>query len=337
MRDKSKHIFFLCLCMYAGCQDAFAQDPHFSQYFSSPLTFNPAFAGYFDGTQRFTVNARTQWANVGDTHTTGTVSFDTKIMKGKIADNDRWGIGIHALYDQSSGGVFKNSYVSFSTAFNKGLDAEGDQSIGIGIQATIAHNAVDFNKISFSNQFTGSGFDLYVPNGETISNQSITYIDLNAGILYNYKIENGSQFSFGASIFHILGPRLSFFSGNNNSLARRYTFHAGGSFDVGDNNDFFVSGHIMQQGGASEYVIGGACGFGVGNSQTSLYAGGWLRAGDALYPYLSLRTPEYQFGLSYDITSSDINQSNRFTDSTEISFIYFFNADRRKKGIPCFF
>jgi hypothetical protein len=93
----------------------------------------------------------------------------------------------------------------------------------------------------------------------------------------------------------------------------------------------------MQQGGASEYVIGGACGFGVGNSQTSLYAGGWLRAGDALYPYLSLRTPEYQFGLSYDITSSDINQSNRFTDSTEISFIYFFNADRRKKGIPCFF
>jgi type IX secretion system PorP/SprF family membrane protein len=174
--------------MYAGCQDAFAQDPHFSQYFSSPLTFNPAFAGYFDGTQRFTVNARTQWANVGDTYTTGTVSFDTKIMKGKIADNDRWGIGIHALYDQSSGGVFKNSYVSFSTAFNKGLDAEGDQSIGIGIQATIAHNAVDFNKISFSNQFTGSGFDLYVPNGETISNQSITYIDLNAGILYNYKI-----------------------------------------------------------------------------------------------------------------------------------------------------
>jgi type IX secretion system PorP/SprF family membrane protein len=116
MRDKSKHIFFLCLCMYAGCQDAFAQDPHFSQYFSSPLTFNPAFAGYFDGTQRFTVNARTQWANVGDTYTTGTVSFDTKIMKGKIADNDRWGIGIHALYDQSSGGVFKNSYVSFSTA-----------------------------------------------------------------------------------------------------------------------------------------------------------------------------------------------------------------------------
>src|ERR1700733_3712806 len=136
-------LFLMLCCIIMWQQDAVAQDPHFSQYFSSPLTFNPAFTGYFDGMQRLTVNLRNQWSNVGDPYTTGTASFDTKIMKGKISDNDRWGVGIHALYDQSSGGVFKNTYLSLSTAFNKGLDADGYQSIGIGVQATLGHNSVD--------------------------------------------------------------------------------------------------------------------------------------------------------------------------------------------------
>ena len=313
-----------------------AQDPHFSQYFSSPLTFNPAFTGYFDGMQRFTANMRSQWTNMGDSYTTGTASFDTKIMKGKIGSNDRWGFGVHALYDQSSGGIFKNSYFSLSTAFNKGLDADGDQTIGIGIQASFARNSIDFDKISFSNQFTGNGFDLAVPSGESVNNRSVSYMDLNAGVLYNYKDESGNQFSFGASIFHILGPKLSFFSGNNNSLHQRYTIHTGASLNVGENNNLFLSGHIMYQGGANEYVVGGAYGLGIGQTEMTLYLGGWLRLQDALYPYIGLRATGYQLGLTYDITSSDINRIKNFSGSTELSFIYFFNANR-KKGIPCFF
>ena len=329
-------IFLFSLCICTTGKTLLAQDPHFSQYFSSPLTFNPALTGYFEGTQRFTINLRSQWANVGDAYTTGTASYDTKIMKGKIGDNDRWGIGVHALYDQSSGGIFKNSYLSLSTAFNKGLDAEGDQSIGIGVQATFARNNIDFNKISFSNQFTGSGFDLSVPSGETVNNRSVSFVDLNAGILYNYKDLNGNQFSFGASMFHVLRPKLSYFSGNNNSLQPRYTLHAGASFTIGENDNFFMSAHVMQQAGASEYVLGGAYGFGISTTDMNLYLGAWIRAKDALYPYISLQASEYQLGISYDITTSDINRIKNFSGSTELSFIYYFNRDR-KKGIPCFF
>lgn len=321
--------------VYARCVKA--QDPHFSQYFSSPLTFNPALTGYFDGTQRLAINFRSQWSGAGDPYATGTLSFDSKMMQEKIASNDRWGMGVHALYDQSSGGIFKNSYISLSTAYNKGLDAYGDQSIGIGIQATYARSSVDFSRISFSNQFNGSGFDLSVPSGETVNNQSVSYVDLNAGLLYNYKGENGTQFTFGASLFHILRPKLSFFSGNNNSLARRYAFHAGAGFNVGERDNFFVSGHAMQQGGATENVIGAAYGLGFGNIDMNLYIGGWLRINDAVYPYLGLRTPDYQLGFSYDVTNSDLSRVKKYTGSTEISFIYFFNVGERRRGIPCFF
>ena len=38
-----------------------AQDPHFSQFFASPLTLNPAFTGKFDGSWRLAANHRDQW------------------------------------------------------------------------------------------------------------------------------------------------------------------------------------------------------------------------------------------------------------------------------------
>lgn len=314
----------------------YAQDPHFSQYFSSPLTFNPAFTGYFSGSSRFAANYRTQWANVGDAYVTGTASFDTKILQNSIGSNDKWGVGVLALYDQSAGGIFKNNYISLSTGFNKGLDADGYQSIGIGVQAAFARNSVDFSGISFNNQFNRSGYDLSIPSGESVYNQSVSYTDLNAGILYNYKDENDNQFSVGASLFHILQPKLSFFSGNNQSLKRRYTFHAGARLNAGEQDHIFVSGHIMQQAGANEIVMGGAYGLTVGETDLDLYLGAWLRVKDAVYPYVGLRSTTYQLGLSYDITSSDLSRTKGFSGGSEISFIYFFNKNTAK-GIPCFF
>lgn len=336
MRRVTLYIISFLACLFLFSLKSHAQDPHFSQYFSSPLTFNPALTGYFDGKQRVSFNMRRQWAEIGEPYITGTASFDTRILTNHIGSNDKWGAGILALYDQSSGGILKNNYVAISTGFNKGLDADGGHSIGIGVQAVFARNTVDFSRISFGNQFTSGGFDLSVPSGETVSNQSVSYADLNAGILYNYKDENENQFSFGASMFHMLSPHLSFFSNNNQSLQPRYTVHAGANLNIRNEDQLFLSAHIMQQAGANEIVVGGAYGLAVGESDKALYVGAWLRANDAVYPYIGLHAANYQLGISYDITSSELRHAKNFASSSELSFIYFFKAVTRK-GIPCFF
>ena len=41
-----------------------AQDIHFSQYYASPMTVNPAYTGMFNGTYRVGANYRNQWASV---------------------------------------------------------------------------------------------------------------------------------------------------------------------------------------------------------------------------------------------------------------------------------
>jgi type IX secretion system PorP/SprF family membrane protein len=338
MRNKACIYCLLLLFVSAvSIRTLLAQDPHFSQYFSSPLSFNPAFTGYFDGNHRLAINYRNQWSGVGDSYTTGTVSFDTRILQNRIGSNDRWGLGVHALYDKTAGGIYQSNYLSLSTGFHKGLDAEGDQSIGIGLQATVARSSIDFSRIYFNSQFNGDNFDLSIPSGETMNNRSVSYADLNAGVLYNYKDESGNRFAFGAAIYHVLKPRLNYFNTTTNTLASRYTVHASVTIPVNDNDQLFFSTNMMQQGGASVYVAGTAYGFGLGASETELYLGAWLRAKDALYPYAGLRTAAYQLGLSYDITSSDIQRQQKTAGSLELSFQYFFAEGIRKKGIPCFF
>ena len=75
-----------------------AQDPHFSQFFSSPLTLNPAFTGKFDGTLSVAGNYRNQWPAFNNVYTTSTLSVDFDILKDKLPDYDTWGIRSSGTY-----------------------------------------------------------------------------------------------------------------------------------------------------------------------------------------------------------------------------------------------
>ena len=79
-----------------------AQDPHFSQFFASPLTLNPAFTGKFDGQLRLAANHRDQWPSIPKAYVTTSASVDFSILKNKIPEGDVFGIGIAGLSDQSA-------------------------------------------------------------------------------------------------------------------------------------------------------------------------------------------------------------------------------------------
>ena len=60
-----KHFFTLLVLVFITAITQ-AQDPHFSQFFSSPLTINPAFTGKFNGSFRVTGNYRNQWPTINN-------------------------------------------------------------------------------------------------------------------------------------------------------------------------------------------------------------------------------------------------------------------------------
>jgi hypothetical protein len=74
-----------------------AQDPHFSQYFVSPLSLNPAYTGFFEGPHRLAINYRNQWLGAGEPFNTGTISFESRLLKGKLANKNVWGLGVMGI------------------------------------------------------------------------------------------------------------------------------------------------------------------------------------------------------------------------------------------------
>src|SRR6187549_3455021 len=101
-----RKLFILTVAVFVSFF-AQAQDPHFSQFFASPLTLNPAFTGKFDGQFRLAANHRDQWPSIPKAYVTTSASVDFGLLKSKIPEGDVFGIGISALSDQSADAALK--------------------------------------------------------------------------------------------------------------------------------------------------------------------------------------------------------------------------------------
>lgn len=332
-------IFFIITCLFSLLhENVLAQDPHFSQFFTSPLTLSPAFTGKFNGNFRATSNYRNQWPTINKAFTTKTVSVDFHILPKKIADNDTWGLGVMAYNDNNADGAINLNYLSLSTAYHKGLDEEGFQQIGIGMQLTYANMMINTANLQFEDQITTNGFTNVtneIFNGATLNNN---YYDLNAGFLYTGSTNDFNSYYAGVSLYHTNKPTQQF-NGALFELNTRTNIHMGGSFPINLNNTIKLnySGIYTFQGGASETVIGGALEFNFGNTEEdaiSLYTGSWLRLNDAIIPYVGLEYNGFRLGASYDVNTSAFKTVSQGLGGVEISLVYI-NKNSQQRSLPC--
>ena len=325
-------LFFLCQLTYF----VKAQDPHFSQFFSSPLTLNPALTGKFDGTLRVAGNYRNQWPAFNNVYTTSTLSVDFPVLKNKLPDFDTWGVGIMALNDQAGGGVLTNNYVGLSTSYHKALDENGFQQLGIGFQGVYGQKRLNTDKLYFEDQLTPYGFTGVTQDIFTAQFVNINYLDVNAGVLFTASTNDDNNFYIGASMYHINRPKESFKGGSWN-IASRTTLSAGGYFPVADNITLHASGIYQYQNGASETNIGGALAAALdpgSDRPSNIYLGSWYRFNDAIIPYLGLEFSGFRLGATYDINVSSLKSASQSRGGMEISLIYI-KQPAGSKGVPC--
>lgn len=313
------------------------QDPHFSQFFSSPLTLNPALTGKFDGNLRAAANYRNQWPALNNVYTTYTGSVDFRIMKSHIPETDTWGVGILGLSDKAGGGVLTNNYLSVSTSYHKSLDEDGFQQIGVGFQGTYGAKRLDNSKLYFEDMLTPYGFTGVTSEIFYNENLNVKYFDLNAGILYSGSTTGENNFYVGASVYHINQPKESFM-GASWTLGPRMTVHGGGYFPVSDNVRFHASGIAQFQNKASEIVAGGAFQAMAdedGPNPTGIYLGAWYRLSDAIIPYFALEFSGLRIGASYDVNVSSLRTASQSKGGLEVSIIYIHRSVEGGRGIPC--
>ncbi len=314
---------------------ATAQDPHFSQFFASPLTLNPAFTGKFNGTWRLAANHRDQWPSIPKAYVTTSASIDFPILRNFIPEDDVFGIGLSGVSDASANNILKLNYGSASMSYHKALDEDGYNTIGAGFQATYSSLNLDVSKLTFQdmlmqNGFTGSTSEV-LSNG---NNQS--YFDVNAGLLFSGSSNGINNYYLGVSMYHINRPKVSFIDKNWN-LSGRVTIHGGGSFPLNDQLTIHSSVIHQRQNKASETTVGASIAANLNQDQekpTSVYLGSWLRFNDAIIPYIGLEFGGLRIGASYDLNVSALKAATNTRGGSEISIIYI-KQPAENKGIPC--
>ncbi|MCC6256797.1 MAG: PorP/SprF family type IX secretion system membrane protein [Chitinophagaceae bacterium] len=328
-----KILFYLVATLFTLA--ASAQDPHFSQFFASPLTLNPAFTGKFDGKWRIAANHRDQWPSIPKAYVTTSASVDFPILASKIPEGDVFGIGISGVSDASADNALKLNYGSLSLSYHRALDEEGYNTIGAGFQGTYSSMTIDPNKLTFEDQLTQNGFTRPT-NDILVNGNNQNYFDVNAGLLYSGSTNGENNYYLGVSMYHINRPKVSF-KDKNWYLSGRVTIHGGGYFPVSDVVGVNTSVIYQVQNKASETILGAALSLNANPGEinpTSIYVGSWYRFNDAIIPYLGIEFAGLRIGASYDINTSSLKAATSSRGGSEFSIIYV----RRKaesKGIPC--
>ena len=322
----------LLYCIILMMSKVSAQDPHFSQFFSSPLTLNPAFTGKFDGSYRISGNYRNQWPTINNAFTTATASFDFHILPDRIPSNDAWGVGFMAYNDNSAAGAVNFNYATVSTAYHKGLDEEGYHQLSAGFQVTYANMLINTSNLKFADQLTTNGFTGIT--NEIFNNATLksNYVDINAGILYNGSTTDRNNFYFGLSLYHITRPQQQF-TGGYFAMNSRATIHTGTYFPVGQTSTLHLSALQSFQGAAAETVLGGAFQMIANNGSdnpASIYVGSWVRLNDAIVPYVGLEFSGMRLGLTYDVNTSTLKTASQGQGGFEMSLIYVYKPSTER-------
>lgn len=320
------YILLVCVC----CVQSFhveAQDPHFSQYFTSPMTINPALIGKDVSNWRTIANFRSQWWGESVApYTTTALSLEKSIHTGN-SGKSILGFGISLLTDQSNSGLLKNNYFSIGSAYNIALDRVGKEFLGIGLAGTYANRLLDASKFQFQSQFGSMGFQRSVPSGDPVNILSNTYWDANVGIRYSKKVRN-CEYGFGAAVFHASRPTAGILNNSSYTVDQRISLQAGTSVYLKNKDEFCLSSILDMQGGNSIYTLGGVYKSNLGDKMEKLNLGLWYRFNDAIYPYVALEVKNWMIGLTYDVITSNLKNSYSSVQSMEVSLALFFGSKK---------
>ena len=321
----ARQILSFIVIAVLGTASLQAQDPVFSQFYSTPLMLNPAFAGTTYA-PRIAASYRNEWptvADVGVAYSTYAVSYDQFIP---LINS---GLGLIVSSDNAGDGLLKTTSVGASYAYR--IDVNDDFHLKIGLEAGFRQYNVDWDKLVFFDQLDRIEGNINPTNEIRPDMETQTIFDASTGLL-----AYSSVFYGGISIHHLTTPDEGFLnvnSGLTEGLPLRLSLHGGAQFIVKEGNKrrppSFISPNVLflKQGDQGQVNLGAYYSMGL------VFAGGWYRHAfgnpDAAIAMFGLQYEILKLGYSYDFTLSSLAPTG---GSHEISLVINLeNSDRLKR------
>lgn len=301
-----------------------AQDLHFSQFFNSPLTTNPANTGFLpENDYRIGANYRQQWASIPAQFKTMSIFGDAQVFRDRFESG--WvGLGGVILRDVAGSGNLTSTKVYGSAAYHQMLGSTGLLSVGFNLGW--ANKRVDVTKFTFDSQWNGKFFDAGAPSGENFAATNINYLDVQVGLNYAYFPTDNIYLHAGVSVHHVNSPKESFFNsatGYNNAIARRYIAFADAVLKVNDRVIVSPGAYFTTQAKAKELTLGLHANYNLsGDGEKQVIGGLYYRGADAVIPMIGFQWKSVRLMFSYDATTSSLKNYNNMQGASEFALIY---------------
>jgi type IX secretion system PorP/SprF family membrane protein len=313
------------------------QDPNYSQFFSTPLYYNPAYTGINTGVRaRFTF--RDQWPNLP-------VDFRSYYFSADVGDRNlpgSGGLGLIVNSDNEGIGFIKNLSVGLGIGVRIPISATVVSQVGI--KAAIVQKSLNWSDFVFSDQLSAKYGNIYQSAFIPPDANKKVYPDFGAGGLVQFSNPEGNVTGVaGFACDHIFRPDESFLTTSSSPLPRKYVAHidlvlstgGGGSSSSmyaggGGNEGLKINpGLIYQnQNNLSSLELG------FNMLKFNIYLGGWYKAGMntnssnavalvAGYRYTFAEDMSVKFMYSYDLITTGSMQG--LGGAHEISLILEFS------------
>ncbi|MDX2191615.1 MAG: PorP/SprF family type IX secretion system membrane protein [Bacteroidota bacterium] len=331
------------ILMFAFFNTFGQQDPIFSQLYASSIYLNPALSGL---EHRFSVNAihREQWTSTTPFQTTSLSIILPYHDKGEDAYH-KGGFGLN-IYQENAGSGARNT-----------LGATLNGAYNIKINSTIAQNltfgaSLGIIQYTYGPRKWGSGYDIYSDNlynsatsndgaFQTVAPKIIPAVS--AGFLYYYNAGRniyapGISFYLGSAFSHLTSPNEAFAEGKTSNLPVLIKVHSGLEIHVAKMLNLSPNFVWWSQGKTNFVSTGANFTYLLPDHDeylkpTRLVFGASYRIGDAIIPQFGFGSKYYGIGLSYDIYTTAMSQSQLGpgTNAFEVSAKTTLSFSKRSK------
>jgi type IX secretion system PorP/SprF family membrane protein len=339
--------FYLSLLFILIVSSVRGQDIHFSQFYMSPLTLNPALTGVMNCNTRIVGNYRNQWSSVlgSASYNTYSVSYDQKMPVGRY---DYFGFGGNIWSDQAGSLDFQTLTLKLSGSYARrvGGDRRKSNYVVLGVEAGASQRSIDYLNAQWPNQNDNGVFNGQLPSGEADLPNNFLFGDVGIGLLWFSILDKNSNFYFGGAINHLNQPNLSFYQEENGSIESYYTktvFHGGGEFKTGKEMSLVPGFVLLNQGPSMEINLGNSFRFNLDGYGQSFQVGAWVRLArhfedpilmDAFILSTRFDFSNWGIGFSYDINVSSLNSASKGNGGFEFSMIYNV-CGPQQRGVYC--
>jgi type IX secretion system PorP/SprF family membrane protein len=314
---------------------AHAQNPVFSQYYTTSLYLNPALSG-LEKDIYVGVNYRSQWNNVNLPFKTFQISAIRPIILRGVQSKQLGSLGGSIFSDQAGpNNEFSTLGISVGGAYDFYLDRDGFNIIAAGAQVGFQQKRINTNALQWSSQYGDGAYDAARP-GENGFQDRVSYPQLNVGVVWNHIPKRPSSYFegiyHGISISNINKPK-GFFDDRRDAAQMIYRFHGAVVFQYNEKLSFsphylveFQEHSQINVGANASYLL--PVNRFTNQADVHVSAGLWYRIKDSFIFTLGINNPQWSVGVSYDMNTSSFARNFNGANAYEMSLSYRINKNK---------